>query len=88
VAAYSLDNNVADALAVMDATEAGNAILVGLSLGGLHASVLAAPHPERVKAAILVGTVASIGPPISPVWRISISRPSRSSTRLEQFNRE
>ena len=33
VAAYSLDNNVADALAVMDATEAGNAILVGLSLG-------------------------------------------------------
>ncbi|HMI11875.1 MAG TPA: alpha/beta fold hydrolase [Bradyrhizobium sp.] len=63
VAAYSLDNYVADALAVMDATEAGNAILVGLSLGGLHASVLAAHHPERVKAAILVGTVASIGPP-------------------------
>jgi predicted glycosyltransferase len=29
----------------------------------LHASVLAAHHPERVKAAILVGTVASIGPP-------------------------
>jgi pimeloyl-ACP methyl ester carboxylesterase len=63
VAAYSLDNCVADALAVMDAAEAGNAILVGLSLGGLHASVLAAHHPERVKAAILVGTVASIGPP-------------------------
>jgi len=63
VAAYSLDNNVADALAVMDATEAGNAILVGLSLGGLHASVLAAHHPERVKAAILVGTVAKHRPP-------------------------
>jgi len=61
-AAYSLENYVADALAVMDATEAGNAILVGLSLGGMHASVLAAHYPERVKAAILVGTVASIGP--------------------------
>jgi len=61
-AAYSLENFVADALAVMDATEAGNAILVGLSLGGMHASVLAAHYPERVKAAILVGTVASIGP--------------------------
>ena len=61
-AAYTLENYVADALAVMDATEAGNAILVGLSLGGMHASVLAAHHPERVKAAILVGTVASIGP--------------------------
>ncbi len=38
------------------------AILVGLSLGGMHACVLAAHHPERVKAAILVGTVATIGP--------------------------
>jgi pimeloyl-ACP methyl ester carboxylesterase/predicted glycosyltransferase len=62
VAAYSLDNYVADALAVMDATDAGKAILVGLSFGGMLASVLAAHHPERVKAAILVGTVTSIGP--------------------------
>jgi pimeloyl-ACP methyl ester carboxylesterase/predicted glycosyltransferase len=61
-AAYSLDNFLADALAIMDATDAGQAILVGLSQGGLHASVLAAYHPERVKAAILVGTVATIGP--------------------------
>jgi len=63
VAAYSLDNNVADALAIMDATDAGNAILVALSRAGMLASVLAAHHSERVKAAILVGTVASIGPP-------------------------
>ena len=62
VAAYSLDHNVADALAVMDATEAGSAILVGLSYGGMIACVLAAHHPERVKAAILAGTAASIGP--------------------------
>ena len=61
--ADSLDNNVADALAIMDATDAGNAILVGLSRAGMLASVLAAHHSERVKAAILVGTVASIGPP-------------------------
>jgi pimeloyl-ACP methyl ester carboxylesterase/predicted glycosyltransferase len=61
-AAYSLDNYLGDVLAVMDATDAGQAILVALSLGGLHASVLAAYHPERVKAAILVGTVATVGP--------------------------
>ena len=36
VAAYSLDNYVADALAVMDATDADKAILVGLSFGGMH----------------------------------------------------
>lgn len=60
--AYSLDNYLSDAQAVMDATDAGEAILVGLSQGGLHASALAAYNPERVKAAILVGTVATIGP--------------------------
>ena len=60
-AAYTLDNYVADALAVMDATDAGKAILVGLSFGGLLACVLAAHHPDRVKAAILAGTVASSG---------------------------
>jgi pimeloyl-ACP methyl ester carboxylesterase/predicted glycosyltransferase len=60
-AAYSLDHSIADALAVMDATDTGNAVLVGLSLGGLHACVLAAYHPDRVRAAILVGTVATVG---------------------------
>ena len=62
IEAYSLENSVADALAVMAATDTGEAILVGLSLGGLIACVLAAHHPERVKAAILAGTSALIGP--------------------------
>ena len=62
VAAYSLNHYVADALSVMDATATERAILVGLSFGGMLACVLAAHHPERVKAAILVGTSASIGP--------------------------
>ena len=62
VGAYTLDNYIADALAVMDATNAGQAILVGLSFGGLLACMLAAHHPQRVKAAILAGTVSTIGP--------------------------
>jgi pimeloyl-ACP methyl ester carboxylesterase len=79
-AAYSLDNYVADALAVMDATSAGQAIVVGLSFGGMIASVLAAHHPERVKAAILVGTVSSIGRPTIPIWPTSISMPNKSAS--------
>ena len=61
-AAYTLDNYIGDILAVMDATDAGKAILVGLSLGGMHVCVLAAHHPERVKAAVLAGTAATVGP--------------------------
>jgi pimeloyl-ACP methyl ester carboxylesterase/predicted glycosyltransferase len=62
VAAYSLDQYVHDALAVMEATRAGPSIIVGLSFGGMLACVLAAHHPERVRAAIIAGTGASIGP--------------------------
>ena len=62
VAAYSLDNYVADLLAIMDATDTEKAILVGLSFGGMISSVVAAYHAERVAAAVLVGASASIGP--------------------------
>ena len=62
VAAYSLEHSIADALAVMDATGVDKAILVGLSLGGMHGCVLAAHHSERVSALVLGGTSAVIGP--------------------------
>src|SRR6478736_5053536 len=52
-AAYARSEYIADALAVMDATNAGNAIVVGLSQGGLLASFLAANHPERVRAVVM-----------------------------------
>ena len=57
VAAYSLDNYLADALAVMDATDAGRRSWSAFRLAACIACILAAHHPERVKAAILAGTV-------------------------------
>lgn len=62
IAAYSLNNLVADLLAIMDATATGAAVLVGLSLGGMIISITAAHHADRVRAAVLVGTSAVIGP--------------------------
>lgn len=61
VAAYSLANYVGDVLAVMDATKTDKAILVGLSFGGMLSAIVAAHYPERVRAAILVGTSATVG---------------------------
>jgi pimeloyl-ACP methyl ester carboxylesterase/predicted glycosyltransferase len=62
IAAYSLDQYLADTIAVMDAVNAPEAVLIGLSFGGMLVSLVAANHPERVKAAVLIGTAAAIGP--------------------------
>ncbi|MGH8745614.1 MAG: alpha/beta fold hydrolase, partial [Burkholderiales bacterium] len=61
IEAYSADQYVGDALAVLDATATEAAILVGLSAGGGLAAMVAAQHPARVRATILIGTTATIG---------------------------
>lgn len=88
VAAYTLDNYLADALAVMDALDAKQAILVGLSFGGLVATALAAYHPERVKAAILAGTVSTVGPAHASRFAASSFMANRDSHEgWDKFNR-
>ena len=88
VAAYTLDNYLADALAVMDALDVEQAILVGLSFGGLLASILAAHHPERVRAAILAGTVSTIGPAHPSRFAASFFMAERDSHEgWDKFNR-
>ena len=52
--AYDDDQYVSDALAVLDATGTGQAVLVGLSRGGRWAVELAAARPERVLGAMLI----------------------------------
>ena len=89
VAAYSLDNQVADALAIMDATDAGKAIVVGLSASGIIASILAAYYPDRVKAAILTGTAAIVGvgyPYMTP--QHFRDRAKKTSKDGNKYNRE
>ncbi len=79
VAAYSLANYVADILAVLDEVAADEVILVGLSAAGIHSCILAAHHPERVKAAILVGSSGTVGPAYSYML------PQHFATRRETF---
>lgn len=87
--AYTLDNYVADALAVMDALDVRRAIVVGLSFGGLIASVLAAHYPERVRAAILAGTVTTIGPEQYPYFSATHFTGARDSfAGWDKFNRD
>src|SRR5919201_4218525 len=64
-AAYAQSEFVADALAVLDATETERAAVVGFSLGGQRALMLAADHAERVSAAAFIGPSVPIAPPHS-----------------------
>jgi len=87
-AAYTLDAYVADALAVMDAGDAGRAILVGLSSGGGLACVLAAHHPDRVAAAVLVASSASIGASYSYMTPRHFVTPQTRFDGWNKYNRE
>jgi pimeloyl-ACP methyl ester carboxylesterase/predicted glycosyltransferase len=53
--AYAESEFAADAIAIMDATQTERAIIVGFSMGGQRALLLAANHPERVEAAVFIG---------------------------------
>jgi pimeloyl-ACP methyl ester carboxylesterase/predicted glycosyltransferase len=46
---HTEEQYAADALAVLDATGTGSAIVVSLSIGALRSLMLAAAHPERVR---------------------------------------
>ena len=63
-AAYSFQELVDDALAVMDETATSQAVIVGYSIGGIVAAMLAANHAKKVEAAIFIAPVAPFGAPL------------------------
>ncbi|MBO6783631.1 MAG: 3-oxoadipate enol-lactonase [Alphaproteobacteria bacterium] len=60
-APYSLDDHVDDLIALLDETGTGQAVIVGVSVGGQIAQGLALRAPERVSALVLCDTAAKIG---------------------------
>lgn len=68
---WGMGDHVADAAALLDALSVKEAVVVGLSIGGLIAQGLAAERPNLVHAMALCGTAAKIGAP--DMWRARIS---------------
>ena len=58
--AYTLENVVDDALAVLDALDVPKSAIFGISEGGSAATMLAAAHPDRVSAMVQYGTYARV----------------------------
>lgn len=59
-AGYSLAEQAEDAAAILDALNVPGAAVVGSSSGGYVAQQLAAVHPEKVTALVLVGSPVSL----------------------------
>lgn len=70
--AYALDEHVADALAVMDATGTEAVVAVAASRGAQTALMLAAEHPERVLGLAAIGPDVPLTrwPPRDALWRM------------------
>ena len=82
---FTVDDMAADAVAVMEALDLPTAAVVGLSMGGSTAVVLAGTRPELVSSLALVDTTACYGDDRVEVWE---ARAERASTvpRAEQMS--
>ncbi len=68
---YSIADHVADLAGLLDHLELSNAIICGLSVGGLIAQGLYASRPDLVKALILSNTAHKIG--TAEMWATRIA---------------
>jgi pimeloyl-ACP methyl ester carboxylesterase len=59
-ATYILADLVADAVAILDHLQVRQAHLVGMSMGGMLAQLLAAAHPDRVSTLTLISTTPAL----------------------------
>ena len=81
---YAPSDFTADALAVLDALGIPSAVVVGHSMGGTHAINLAARHPERVRALVIVDASPEPLPAgAERARRLVTGRPARFADRDE-----
>ncbi|MEL7547195.1 MAG: alpha/beta hydrolase [Pseudomonadota bacterium] len=66
--AYTLEDMAEDAVGVLDALDIHRAHIVGLSMGGMIAQIIAGKHPQRVTSAnILMSSSNRVGLPTPPI---------------------
>ena len=73
-APYSMDDHAHDLAGLLDALAIEQAVLVGVSVGGMIAQTFAAAWPERVRGLVLCDTAAVIGTAVFWNTRINYLR--------------
>jgi pimeloyl-ACP methyl ester carboxylesterase/predicted glycosyltransferase len=84
--AYRPAEFTADALAVMDATGTGRAVLVALSLGATWALELGALHPERVAGIVFIGPALPLAAMSQDRLKYSFTEPLDTIDGWAKFN--
>jgi len=69
---YSIDDLVNDLAGLFEGLKIDDAVVCGLSVGGMIAQALAISHPDRVRALVLCDTAMQIGPPSMWDERIAV----------------
>lgn len=64
-APYTLDDMANDAVAILDHLDIKETNLLGISMGGMIAQILAANHPERIKTLTLIASSVSVPSPLN-----------------------
>jgi pimeloyl-ACP methyl ester carboxylesterase/predicted glycosyltransferase len=85
VDAYRPEEFVADALAVLDAAGADQAVVAGPSRGAVTAALLAALHPDRILGVVFVSPTVPLAPPL-PGRRHSFTDPLHTTEGWAKFN--
>ncbi|HEY6560203.1 MAG TPA: alpha/beta fold hydrolase [Polyangiaceae bacterium] len=81
---FTLEDMAADAIAVLDAVQAARTHVVGVSMGGMIAQLLALDHPERCASLTLVSTNFGGRDVIAPTAEaLALFRPPRGTTAEE-----
>jgi pimeloyl-ACP methyl ester carboxylesterase len=79
-AGYTLDDMAQDAIGLLDALRIKRAHVIGASMGGMIAQILAAKYPRRINS--LVSVMSSSGNPRlpGPAWKIRLRMVNRPNT--------
>jgi class 3 adenylate cyclase/pimeloyl-ACP methyl ester carboxylesterase len=81
VGAHSLDQEVLDALAVLDAAGSERAALFTYLLGGLVGTMLAADHPQRIGALVMYASLARTAWAPDYDWALTVEQREELVTR-------
>ena len=62
---YTLDDMAGDGISVLDKLDISEAHILGISMGGMIAQIIASSHPERTKTFTLIASTASTPSPFN-----------------------